>query len=199
MALQTSAQVVGRLRRAGSGGWLRVAVTGCAALAVALALLAHALTPSPDQTRRLIGHAAPTFTAPVAQSGHLLAHPARVAGANGNPTLLVFFNTLCVHCLSGVQIAQSVAQTSSAGAVNVVYLDAPGENAQITGNYMARLRANPPVLLDHGAKIASAYGVTYYPSFVLVDARGVIRATWTGSPSVDAIRSAIAAAQQAGA
>ncbi len=87
-------------------GWLRLAVIACAALAVALALLAHALAPTPNQSRALIGHPAPSFTLPATQGGQTLAQPVTFTGHSAHPTLLVFFNTLCVHCAAGVQAAQ---------------------------------------------------------------------------------------------
>jgi thiol-disulfide isomerase/thioredoxin len=115
-------------------------------------------------------------------------------GHGAQPTLLVFFNTLCVHCIAGVQTAQAVGQTPGQ-AVGVTYLDSPGENAEITGQYMTRLQTDSPILLDKDALVASRYGVAYYPTIILVDTQGVVRATWTGSPGASEIRAAIARSQ----
>lgn len=191
MAPQASVRVASRLRRVSIGGWLRLAVIGCAGLAVALALLAHAAAPAPDRAQTLVDHAAPPFTAPAAQDGQLLAQPISFDGRSGSQTLLVFFNTLCVHCVAGVQTAELASQEHDLPRLDIVYLDAPGENADITGHYMARLRIDAPVLLDHDAHIASRYGVAYYPSFILVDTHGIIRAAWTGAPTVSDLRAAI--------
>lgn len=194
MARRTTLRAMRRLRALPASDWLRLAVIACAALAVALAALVYALAPSPDQARALVGHVAPSFAAPAAQGGRILAQPVSFDGHSGRPTLLVFFNTLCVHCLDGIQTARAVAQQPGLSPLNVVYLDAPGENAQITGQYMARMGLDPVTLLDHNAQIASRYGVAYYPSFILVDARGVVRAVWTGAPpSASEIRAAIPA------
>jgi peroxiredoxin len=57
---------------------------------------------------------------------------------------------------------------------------------------MARLQANPPVLLDKGAAVAQRYGVVYYPTIILVDAQGVVRAVWVGAPSSSELAAAIA-------
>jgi peroxiredoxin len=195
MARLASASAARRLRRVSVASWLRLAVIGCAALAVALALLAHARTPSSNQSRALIGHAAPSFTLTAAQGGQTLAEPVTFAGRSAHPTLLVFFNTLCVHCVAGVQAAQTAAQAHGQPAVDVIYLDSPGENAEITAQYMARLQANPPVLLDKGAAVASRYGASFYPTTVLVDARGVVRAVWVGAPSASDLRAALARSQ----
>lgn len=195
MARLASARVARRLRGISTAGWLRLALASCAALAIALALLAHALTPAPDQARALIGHAAPTFTLEAAQSDTMLPQPVPFDGHSGRPTLLVFFNTLCVHCVAGVQAAQAAGRATGQPAADAVYLDSPGENAEITGQYMARLQANPPVLLDKGAAVANRYGVAYYPTIILVDTRGVVRDVWVGAPPASELGAAIARSQ----
>jgi peroxiredoxin len=195
MARLAPARAARRLRGLSVAGWLRLAVIGCAALAVALALLAYALAPAPNQSRVLIGQSAPAFTLAAAQSDQTLAQPVTYAGHSAHPTLLVFFNTLCVHCVAGVQAAQAAAQTPGQSTAAVIYLDSPGENAEITGQYMARLQANPPVLLDKGAAVAQRYGVAYYPTIILVDAQGVVRAVWVGAPTASELAAAIARSQ----
>jgi len=192
MAREASTQVADRLRRVSVGGWLRLAVIGCVALALSLAALARAAAPTPNQAKSLIGHTAPSFTAPAAQSGQTLAQPVSFDGRSGRRTLLVFFDTLCVHCLTGVQTAGQIALEPGLPPLDIIYVDAPGENADITGKYMARLRIDAPVLLDHDARIASRYGVAYYPSFILVDSHGIVRAVWTGTPTASELRATIA-------
>jgi thiol-disulfide isomerase/thioredoxin len=195
MARQAPAYLAGRLRRVSASGWLRLAVIGCAGLAVALALLARVTAPAPGQTSALIGHAAPSFTATAAQGGQMLTQQVSFDGRSGRLTLLVFFDTLCVHCVAGVQTAGALAQASGMPPLDIIYLDAPGENADITGQYMARVRIDAPVLLDHDARIASHYGVAYYPSFILVDTHGIVRAVWTGTPAISELRAAITSAR----
>lgn len=189
-------EAAARLRRMTAGGWLRLAVLACALLALGLAALARAQAPTPDQARTLIGHPAPAFSAPAAQDGRLLPQPTRFDPPRSGLTLLVFFNTLCVHCVAGAQAANTAAQASTPAPLRVIYLDAPGENAGITGAYMARLSISAPVLLDANARIASRYGVAYFPSMILVDTRGVVRAVWTGAPTVSELRAAIVKAAQ---
>ncbi|HEX8730242.1 MAG TPA: TlpA disulfide reductase family protein [Ktedonobacterales bacterium] len=185
-----------RLRRTTVAGWLRSAAIACAALAVILLVVARALAPSTVQARASVGQAAAPFTLTAAQHDQTLAQPILFAGHGARPTLLVFFNTLCVHCVAGVQAAHAAGVGAPGQSpVDVIYVDAPGENAEITGQYMARLSLDAPVLLDKGARVASRYGVSYYPSIVLVDARGVIRAVWIGAPSASQLRSAIARSQ----
>lgn len=185
-----------KLRRVSVTGWLRAAAAACAALAILLLVIARALAPSTAQARASVGQAAAPFSLPAAQHDQTLARPILFAGHGARPTLLVFFNTLCVHCVAGVQAAHATGVGAPGQPpVDVIYVDAPGENAEITGQYMARLSLDAPVLLDKGARVASRYGVSYYPSIVLVDARGVIRAVWIGAPSASQLRSAIARSQ----
>lgn len=189
MASETVSLLAPRLRRLTGGDWLRLGAIACAVVALGLATLAHAQAPTPNQSRALIGHAAPAFSAPAAQHGQMLPQMARYDPQSGHVTLLVFFNTLCIHCLAGVRAANEVAQAQV--STRVIYLDAPGENASITDPYMAREHIDAPVLLDAGARIAGRYGVAYYPGFILIDTHGIVRNVWTGAPSASELRAAI--------
>ena len=171
---------------------LRAGMLAAALLAVALALLARPVAGAADGPQRLVGQQAPAFALPAAQNGARLPGTRTLATHRGRATLLVFFNTLCVHCLGEVQAAQSLAH--SYPQLDIVYIDAPGESAQITTNYLARLNVDPPVLLDAHEQVAGRYGVRYYPTLVLVDARGIVRATWLGETPAATLRPAISAA-----
>ncbi len=189
-------RVLDLLRR--EPGWLlRAGMIASAVVALALLVIVRLGAPSPTSTSALIGRPAYSFTLPVAQSGKLLSSPTHFAGVSAHPTLLVFFNTLCVHCLNEVDAARQAAVSDTSGSFNVIFIDTPGENAQITGAYMARLRLDPPVLLDVGGAVSHEYGASYNPTLVVVDAAGVIRGVWVGeTPSatlIDEIRRALAA------
>lgn len=84
MARLAPANAARRLRGVSVAGWLRLALIGCAALAVALALLAHALAPAPDRSQALIGHQAPAFTLTAAQGDQTLAQPVRFTGQSAH-------------------------------------------------------------------------------------------------------------------
>lgn len=176
------------LRSLDASGWLRVGVLTCAVVALGLGFAAYAQRPTANASQSLIGHRAPSFTLPAAQSGSRLRQPGVFSGVAERPTLLVFFDTLCVHCIAGVQAA------IAARAVDVVYIDSPGENAEITGQFMARLRIDPPVLLDAQGRVATRYSVSYYPTLMLVDSHGIVRSVWIGQPTVNDLNAAIARA-----
>jgi hypothetical protein len=61
-----------------------------------------------------------------------------------------------------------------------VYIDSPAERPNLADLMMQRLAITDPVLLDDDGQVAARYGVSYYPSFVLIDARGAVRDIWTG-------------------
>ncbi len=171
---------------------LRGGMIAAALLAVGLALLARPVAGPADAAQRLVGQQAPAFVLPAAQNGQPLPGTQTLAAQQGHATLLVFFNTLCVHCLGELQTTQSLAR--SYPQLRLLYIDAPGEGAQITGNYVARLNLDAPILLDAQARVAGRYGVAYYPTLILVDARGVVRATWLGETTASVVGAAIAQA-----
>ncbi|HUY76808.1 MAG TPA: TlpA disulfide reductase family protein [Ktedonobacterales bacterium] len=191
-AQQAPQRRVAQWRRPSVATLLRVGMLAAALLAVALALLVRPVAGSAAGAQALVGRQAPAFALPAAQNGHTLPGTQTLAAHRGRAILLVFFNTLCVHCLGEVQTSQSLAR--SYPQLDIVYIDAPGESAQITTNYLARLNFDPPVLLDAHERVAARYGVAYYPTLILVDARGAVRATWLGEVGVATVNAAISAA-----
>ena len=191
-AQQAPQQRAGQWRRPSVATLLRGGILTAALLAIGLALLVRPVAGSAAGAQALVGRQAPAFALPAAQNGQQLPGTQTLAAHRGRATLLVFFNTLCVHCLGEAQTTQSLAR--SYPQLDIVYIDAPGESAQITANYLARLNVDPPVLLDAHERVAARYGVAYYPTLILVDARGVVRATWLGETPAATLRPAISAA-----
>lgn len=170
---------------------LRAGLIASALVALALLVVARVTAPNPTNATTLIGRPAPTFSLIAAHGGTTLPTPTHFTGSSTRPTLLVFFNTLCVHCLSEISAASQAGAIASGGPLDVIFIDTPGENAQITGAYMARLQLNPPVLLDKSGKVARDYRVGYGPTLALVDARGVIRGVWVGETSTQTLATGI--------
>lgn len=170
---------------------LRASAIACALVALVWLLVARLAAPAPAAPRALIGRAAPPFALSAAQVGATLPALIRFPTASGHPTLLLFFNTLCVHCLSEVSAARQAASSAPGSPLDLVFVDTPGENAGITGAYMGRIQLGPPVLLDAGGAVARAYHVSYSPTIVLVDARGTVRDVWEGETSAAALVSGV--------
>lgn len=162
---------------------LRAGVIVCAALALILAAITRADAPNPYDPA-LTGRLAPVFALPSAQSGQIASSPARIGGPRPHATLVVFFNTLCVHCQSEIVAANEAA---SATALDIVFTDTPAESASIVAAYMGRLGLDPPVLMDPGGAAARAYGAAYAPTAVLIDQRGEIRGAWVGETGARAL------------
>lgn len=173
--------------------WLRTGLLAAVAVSLLLALATRLTAPAPARAPRLTGRPAPSFTLPAEQHGQMLAAPVTVA-PGGHPQLLVFFYTLCTHCLLPVQAAAHIEARPPVVGLRVIYINSPGENAPIADLYASRLGITDPILLDNGGKVAARYGVAYYPTFVLVDGTGTVRRVWTGETGEDELRAGIAQA-----
>lgn len=171
---------------------LRGGVLVSALLAVALLVAFRATAPSPTATQRQINQPATAFTLPAEQAGVRLPAPAMFAPANGKPTLLVFFYTLCTHCLLQMQSTHTV--TAGFPDLRAVYIDSPSELPNLPDLMMQRLGITDPVLLDTDGRVAARYGIAYYPSLVLIDGRGIVRAIWTGETDAASLHAGIARA-----
>ncbi len=171
---------------------LRGGMLAAALLAIVLVVAFRACAPSPTATQPHIGKPAIAFTLPAEQNGVLLPSPVAVTPASGKPTLLVFFYTLCTHCLLHMQSAHAVA--SDFPSLHSIYIDSPAERPNLPELLMQRLAITDPVLLDADGAVAARYGIAYYPTLVLIDGRGVVRAIWTGEVDAATLRAGIARA-----
>jgi peroxiredoxin len=70
-------------------------------------------------------------------------------------------------------------------------INTPAESLDVLANYSARFDFDPIILRDSRSTVAGAYGVQLYPTTVLIDGEGVVRAVWTGETDVGAIDRAL--------
>lgn len=174
----------------------RILVAGAvlaALLAGILSMATRARASTPVSLAQIVGKAAPVIALPAERAGMRLPHTVTIGGRTGRPQVLVFFFTLCPRCLGEVGAVASGAQDKAFGNAQVVYIDAPGERADILDAYAARVGVSTPVLLDEGESAVRAYHVAYYPTIVLVDSQGVVRNVWYGDVSTSALQHAISA------
>jgi peroxiredoxin len=169
---------------------LRVGLALLALLALALGVAAR-VSAGTQTVDGLIGQPAPAFTLPVEAHGQTQATQVSLAAHAGRPVLLVFFYTLCTHCLGELETVRDIASVHADAGLEPLYIDSPAELPTIPDAYLMRARIDAPVLLDGGAHVAAAYGIRYYPALVLVDAGGTVRATWTGEASAAALDAGI--------
>jgi peroxiredoxin len=143
----------------------------------------------------LVGQPAPAFSLPAETGGRPLPSPVTLASQHGHSTLVVFFYTLCTHCLGELQTVADVAAARAADhAVDglvPLYINSPAEPGGIPDAYLARVGIDAPVLLDHDGAVAAEYGIRYYPAMALIDAKGMVRATWTGEVSAQSLNDAL--------
>jgi peroxiredoxin len=166
--------------------WLRVGLVLLALAALALVVAARA-SGGAQEVDRLVGRPAPAFTLPVEAHGQTQSAPVSLAAQRGHPVLVVFFYTLCTHCLGELETVRDVAAAHASSGLQALYIDSPAEPRGIPDAYLSRVRIAAPALLDDDAHVAATYGIRYYPALVLVDAQGTVRATWTGEASATAL------------
>jgi peroxiredoxin len=170
-----------------------VGILAFIALAVLLGITARVLAGPSQATPTLIGHAAPTFTLPTEQAGHTLPGITTVGGRTDHPRLLLFFYTLCAHCLAQTQAVRDATQAQAAHGVEPVYISSPAERPDILDAYVSRLSIPNPILLDANGQIAARYAIRFYPTTILVDASGTVRDVWLGETGAPTLERAIAA------
>lgn len=163
-----------------------------ALVAIMLVVSFRACAPSPSAMQQHINQPAIGFTLAAEQAGKTLPTPVTFAPRSGKPTLLVFFYTLCTHCLLAIQSAQSVA--SAFPDLRSMYIDSPAERPNLADIMMRRLAITDPVLLDPDGRVAARYHIAYYPAFVLIDGRGIVRNIWTGEVDAATLREGISQA-----
>jgi peroxiredoxin len=176
-----------------SARWLQAAVAGLALLAVLLAVVIRISGGSNTAADRLVGSPAPAFSLQAEYRGQVLPGTVSLAEQRGHDVLLVFMYSLCAHCLSQIDTVHELDTQDTNPGLRVLYIDSPAESTGIISAYAERLgieSLSTPILLDNGA-LAQAYGVRYYPTTILVDARGIVRNVWIGETSGDSLRSAI--------
>src|SRR5215467_7590549 len=123
--------------------WMGVVLAGL--LAVLLGATLRAQVDVPSSVANLAGTAAPGFTLPAERDTHLLPEPVTLSPGAGHPTVLVFFFTLCTHCLLETNTLHDLAATYSNGGLQMLYIDSPGESPKIADMYVKRLGISTPV------------------------------------------------------
>ncbi|GAC1408147.1 MAG: hypothetical protein NVSMB64_15940 [Candidatus Velthaea sp.] len=117
-----------------------------------------------------------------------------LSGHRGRVVFLDFWASWCGPCKLSLPLVEHFAKTHR--EVDVVALDA-GEPAGVAGAY-AREHHIGNVVLDPDETAAHAYGVTGFPTMVVIDPLGNVRAKWVGfNPAIE-LQMADASARYAG-
>lgn len=175
-------------------GGLRVALASVVLLAVALGIAVRSGAPSAATARSLVGQPAPAVALPPLDGDRAGVEPVALAGASGRSVLIVFAYSLCPRCLQETQTAAAIAGDASPSGARVLLIDSPAESPAIVAAYLQRVhvaKSGVSVLLDVHGDAARAYHVDLYPTAVLIDSHGVVRAVWVGETSAEALRTAL--------
>ncbi|HEY7019702.1 MAG TPA: TlpA disulfide reductase family protein [Ktedonobacterales bacterium] len=159
---------------------LKVGIIAVALVAILVAVGIRVSMPNDSSSRALVGKSAPDFALAVATAPTAAPQTVSLAAQRGHPVLLVFFFTLCTHCQPQLRTVHSVAAPYAERGLDTYAINSPAESYDVLASYSARLGFDPVILRDSRATVADAYGVQLYPTTVLIDGQGVVRAVWTG-------------------
>lgn len=151
-----------RLRR---GYYLAAALVPILLLAVWGALLLA--RPAPGGVAR-IGDAAPAFVL-----NDLDGNPIRLADLRGRPVIVNFWASWCVPCVEEFPVLAKAAeahQRDGLAVVGIVYRD----QSDAAREFMDRMAATWPAVMDPGDRVASRFGVIGAPDTFFIDRDGTL-------------------------
>jgi cytochrome c biogenesis protein CcmG/thiol:disulfide interchange protein DsbE len=94
--------------------------------------------------------------------------------AAGKVVVLRFWATWCAFCKEEMKAIEPVWQTHRDQGLLMLAVNA-GQTADAISGFVGDLGITYPVLLDPGAKISRAYGVTGLPMTFFIDRQGIVR------------------------
>lgn len=128
--------------------------------------------------------------------GWLNTTPVTLASLRGHPVLLLFWNAGSTHCLNALQTAAALA-TRFRGDASVVAVHVPKFDCERDGTValdaMRGEGASLPLANDAEWVAWQHYGVTAWPTAVLIDADGLLRERFVGDRAIEALLPALEA------
>lgn len=112
-----------------------------------------------------------------------------LASLRGQPVLIHFWTTWCLDCAADLPLMQDLSARYGE-AVQVIGIDA-GEPAARVDESAERHGVTYQVLLDRDEAVAAAYGVSIYPTTILIDADGVLHSIQAGPVAIDEVETGI--------
>ncbi len=126
----------------------------------------------------LKGTAAPAFTLT-----SLAGKQQTLANYRGKVVLLNFFASWCGPCnAEAPDLEKSFWQKFRGRGVVVLGVDAGerGDQAQLARQFRDQHGLTYPILLDAGDRVLQQYGVTAFPTSLIIDRKGIVRQTVVG-------------------
>jgi cytochrome c biogenesis protein CcmG/thiol:disulfide interchange protein DsbE len=126
----------------------------------------------------LVGPPAPVLAqvggpAPAFELADLDGKPVSLADLRGRPVVVNFWASWCGHCVEEFPLLKSAAAThvnEGLAVVGIVFRDGSGP----ARDFMARLGATWPALMDPGEAVASRFGIIWPPDTYFIDRGGVV-------------------------
>jgi thiol-disulfide isomerase/thioredoxin len=125
--------------------------------------------------------------------------PVTVGGAKSDATLVVYLAHWCPHCQRELpKLAKWQADREVPEGVNVVGIATQTSSDQPNyppSSWLTKSGISAPIMADSPTyEAASAYGMSSWPAFVLLDKDGVVRWRGTGEIDMDTLTSTITTA-----
>ncbi len=127
----------------------------------------------------------PTRPAPTLASGPWLNGPATtLAAQKGKVVVLLFWTRDCINCKHNLEYWNDWAKKYSGTDVAVLSVHTPETRFErvpaATSRFAREHGLRFPILVDNDARVWNAYGVQSWPTEVLIDRQGWIRAEFAG-------------------
>lgn len=132
----------------------------------------------------IIGDSIRPFVARTLAGGEEIRLPEATAG---KVVVVRFWATWCAFCKDEMKTIEPLWQQERERGLLVLAVNA-GQKPEDIRDFVAELGVTYPVLLDPGAKVARAYGVTGLPMTFIVDRDGHVRHRILGESDMGAFR-----------
>lgn len=165
-----------------------------------------ASSPAPTRPGSLTGSSLPPFVssaddpaigqpAPEVEGTSFDGTPVAIR-ADGRPKLIVFLAHWCPHCQREVPVVQAWLDAKGAPAgvdlISVATAIDPSRPNYPPDAWLQRERWSVPVIVDRDGQIASRYGLSAFPYWVLVDRDGRVAGRLTGELPVSDLEAIVA-------
>jgi thiol-disulfide isomerase/thioredoxin len=118
--------------------------------------------------------------------------------ADGRPKLLLFVAHWCPHCQREVPVVQAWLNAGRLPAgvdlISIATSIDPNRPNYPPDTWLQREGWTPPVLVDSDNSVLTRYGLTGFPFWVVVDAKGAVVERLTGELTTDQLDALVAAA-----